>query len=228
MPDAPSYDLTAAETFQVNDLVRLWADIRRTAPVYWHPYAGTGFWVVSRYRDVVSVYKDSEHFTSERGSVLDVLLSGGDSAGGRMLAVTDGPRHRAIRKVMTRFFTPGQLAFIIPSVRERTRRVVAAALDRESVDFSTEVADRLPIEAICDLMAVPESDRPHLLACNKAALSADDEDATALDAVSARGEILYYLGDLVARRRREPGDDIVSALTTARSTARRSTTTTSR
>ncbi len=215
MNGAPDYDLTAPETFRAHSLPAMWSQVRQVAPVFWHPYKDTGFWVVSRYDDVVAVYRDSTNFTSERGSVLDVLLSGGDSAGGRMLAVTDGARHRAIRKVMTRFFTPAQLSLIAPSIRDRTRRVVAEALARETVDFSTDVADRLPIEAICDLMAIPEADRPHLLACNKAALSSDERDATALDAVSARGEILYYLSELVARRRRDRGDDIVSALTTA-------------
>jgi cytochrome P450 len=212
---AADYDLTVPETFQVNSLPEMWSQLRQAAPVYWHPYRDTGFWVVSHYHDVVAVYRDSTNFTSERGSVLEVLLSGVDPAGGRMLAVTDGPRHRAIRKVMTRFFTPNQLSFIAGSIRARVDRVVADAVARETVDFSTDVADRLPLEAICDLMAVPESDRPHLLACNKAALSSDEQGATALDAVSARAEIVFYLRELVARRRSDPGDDIVSALTTA-------------
>ncbi len=216
MNGVADYDLTAPRTFQVNSLPAMWSRIRRECPVAWHPHEDTGFWSVSRYDDVVTVYRDTENFTSERGSVLDVLLAGVDPAGGRMLAVTDGAQHRAIRKVMTRFFTPAQLARIAGRILERTRGVVADAVARDTVDFSTDVADRLPIEAICDLMAIPEADRPHLLACNKAALSSDEPDATALDAVSARGEILYYLADLITRRRDDPGDDIVSALTTAR------------
>lgn len=210
------YDLTAPETFQLNDMHGLWSSVRSTSPVYWHPYKDSGFWVVSRYDDVVAVYRDNEHFTSERGSVLDVLLAGRDPAGGRMLAVTDGPRHRAIRKVMTRFFTPRALAAVAPSIRERTRRIVASAVERQTVDFATEVADRLPIEAICDLMAIPDADRPHLLAWNKAALSSDDPDTTALDAHAARAEILFYFNELIAERRERPGDDIVSALAAVR------------
>lgn len=215
MPGPPDYDLTAPETFQDNDLHALWSHVRHTAPVYWHPYEDTGFWVVSTYEDITAVYRDSEHFTSERGTVLDVLLAGGDPAGGRMMAVTDGARHRAVRKVMSRFFTPARLARIAGSIRERVDAVVAEAVERGNVDFSTDVADRLPIEAICDLMAVPRGDRPHLLACNKAALSSDERGAGELDAVSARAEILLYLGELIEDRRREPGEDIVSALTTA-------------
>lgn len=209
------YDLTASETFQVDDLPALWSRLREAAPVSWHPHGETGFWVVTRYRDVLAVYRDAEHFTSEGGTVLETLLAGGDPAGGHMLAVTDGARHRAVRKVMTRFFTPRQLTSLVAAVRDRTGRTVAGAMARETIDFATDVADRLPIEAICDLMAIDEADRPHLLACNKAALSADEEDATALDAVAARGEILLYLDELIARRRADPGDDIVSALTTA-------------
>ncbi|MGC4892239.1 cytochrome P450 [Micromonospora sp. DT31] len=212
MQHITEYDLTAPETFQLNDIHQLWRRVRRDAPVYWHPYKDTGFWVLSRYEDVVRVYKDNQHFTSERGSVLDVLLAGGDPAGGRMLAVTDGRRHRAIRKVMSRFFTPRALSAVADSIRERTRQIVAEAAARNTVDFATEVADRLPIEAICDLMAIPERDRPHLLRWNKAALSSDDPDTTALDAHAARAEILFYFTELIADRRATPGDDVVSAL----------------
>jgi len=117
--------------------------------------------------------------------------------------------------VMTRFFTARELEAVAASIHRRTAGVVEAALTRGDVDFSAEVAERLPIEAICDLMGVPDTDRPHLLAHTKSALSADDRDADPADALVARSEILYYLSDLIAERRRRPGTDIVSALTTA-------------
>lgn len=215
MTRALDYDLTDPETFQVDSLPTLWSRVRNDGAVYWHPYEDTGFWAVTSFDDVNAVYRDRDHFTSEHGSILDTLLTGGDPAGGRMLAVTDGARHRAIRKVMSRFFTPRQIAAVEDSIRDRTVRVVGEAVDRELVDFSTDVADRLPIEAICDLMAIPAADRPHLLACNKAALSSDEQDASELDALTARSELLYYLAELVAARREDPGDDVVSALTTA-------------
>ena len=102
-------DLTDPTTFIRNDPYPFWAEVRDRAPVFWHEGVGdrSGFWVVSRYADVVTAYADAARLSSARGTVLDVLLRGGDSAGGRMLAVTDRPRHRSLRNLMLRAFAAG-------------------------------------------------------------------------------------------------------------------------
>ncbi|UPK75799.1 cytochrome P450 [Nocardioidaceae bacterium SCSIO 66511] len=212
------FDLTDPQTFRAGEhghLVELWELMRTRGRVFWQPYEDTGFWSVISYADICTIYRDRENFTSERGTILDTLLAGGDPAGGRMLAVTDGARHRALRKAMSRFFTPRHLESVEQSIARRTARVVDEAVEQGAVDFATDVCERLPIEAICDLMEVPEADRPQLLTYTKAALSSDAEDSSELDAISARSELLLYLSDLVAMRRSDPGDDIVSVLTSA-------------
>ncbi|CAM5510328.1 hypothetical protein SFUMM280S_09919 [Streptomyces fumanus] len=95
-------DLADPRTFIDTDLPALWRTLRAEAPVHWNPPAEDrpGFWAVTRYEDVLAVYKDNRRFTSEQGNVLSTLLQGGDSAAGKMLAVTDGPRHRETRKLM--------------------------------------------------------------------------------------------------------------------------------
>lgn len=90
---ALSLDLTDAETFVDHDPHAYFREVRRGRPVYWHEAPGprSGFWVVAGYEDVVAAYSDADALRSARGTVLDVLLAGDDSAGGKMLAVTDGP-----------------------------------------------------------------------------------------------------------------------------------------
>lgn len=218
---ATDLDLTEPSTFHRPDLAERWRRLRTERPVFWHPvrdtgFGDTGFWAVTRYTDVVDLYRAGDAVTSERGNVLDTLLSGGDSASGKMLAVTDGERHRTIRKKLVRSFTPRALAELTERIRTRTVAVVDDALTAagdDTVDVATEVADRLPIEAICDLMDVPAADRPQLLSWNKSALSADDADTEAFESLIARQEILFYFGELCEQRRREPGLDVVSALT---------------
>ncbi|SDS88250.1 cytochrome P450 [Microlunatus soli] len=221
------FDLTEPRTFHRRDLSEHWRRQRAERPVFWHPARGTGsqagkgafcdtgFWVVTRYDDVVDLYRAGDAVTSENGNVLDTLLSGGDSASRKMLAVTDGARHRTIRKKLVRSFTPRALAELTERIRNRTVAVVDEALtaaDGDSIDVATRIADRLPIEAICDLMDVPAADRPQLLSWNKAALSADEADTEAFESLIARQEILYYFAELCERRRRSPGLDVVSAL----------------
>jgi cytochrome P450 len=209
-----SVDLADPQTFLHRDLHELWAYLRTQFPVYWNPPSGSapGFWAVMRYNDVVDVYKDSVRFTSTRGNVLSTLLQGHDSASGKMLAVTDGPRHRAIRNLMLKSFSPKALAPVMDKVRARTARLVAAAIERGEVDFATDIADQIPINTIGDLMNLPEYDRPQLVKWNTMSLARDGAGGEELDEIMARNEILMYFSDLADQRRREPGDDVVSAL----------------
>ncbi|MFJ2743745.1 cytochrome P450 [Streptomyces sp. NPDC087440] len=215
-PTVRSLDLTDPATFVDHDLHAFWREVRAQSPVHWHePTAHhPGFWVVSTYHDVQSLYRAPE-LGSTRGNVLDVVLRGDDSAGGSMLAVTDGPRHRALRNLMFRAFTPRVLGSVVQQVQDRTDELVRAATGCDEVDFATEVADRIPMNTICDLLSVPRADRAALLDWNKQALSSHDAHGTALDALSARNEILLYFMELADHRRRHPGDDVISMLATA-------------
>src|SRR4051794_36424564 len=82
------------------DLTDVWGHLRDEYPLWWNASPSSqagGFWVVSRYADVVAVYRDPDRFTSVRGNLLTSLERGGDPAGGRMIVVSDGPRHAEVR-----------------------------------------------------------------------------------------------------------------------------------
>src|SRR5256885_13073887 len=131
-------DLVDPTTFVEHDPHEFWRVVRERDPVYWHEPCG--FWVVSRYRDVVSCYGDIAALSSSRGTVLDVLLSGDDSAGGKMLAVSDRPWHRELRNVMWRAFSPRVLDEVSGKVHRRANRPVRELTERDSFDFATEFA----------------------------------------------------------------------------------------
>ncbi|MFE1981454.1 cytochrome P450 [Streptomyces mirabilis] len=215
---ALSLDLTDAETFVDHDPHAYFREVRRGRPVYWHEAPGprSGFWVVAGYEDVVAAYSDADALRSARGTVLDVLLAGDDSAGGKMLAVTDGPRHRAMRSVMWRSFTSRALEAVARQVRSRAQRLVREVTGAGAFDFAAEVAEHIPMNTICDLLAVPEVDRGRLLGWNKKTLSAEAAGADPLDALQARNEIVLYFMDLARERRADPGDDVVSVLACAK------------
>ncbi|RNL73108.1 cytochrome P450 [Streptomyces sp. I6] len=208
-------DLTDGGTFVRHDAHEFWRDVRRSRPVYWHD-GDPGFWVVARHADVLSCYADVRSLSSARGTVLDVLLSGGDSAGGKMLAVTDRPRHRELRNLMLRAFSPRVLGAVEHRLRERALRLIGNVTRQGAFDFAAEVAEHIPMNTICDLLSIPEADREKLLRWNKSALSSDDAEADPLDALEARNEIVGYFMDLARHRREDPGDDVVSMIAAAR------------
>lgn len=204
------------------DLHQLWRLIRDELPVYRVPDTAErcGYWVVSRYDHALAIYRDDERFTSERGNVLLTLLAGRDPAAGKMAAVTDGQRHREMRNVLLKSFSPRQLGPVIEAMRARARRLLAQAFARAAegatVDFATDVAEHIPLATICDLLGVPEPDRPWLLRLSKTAFSSDDDAAQGLAGALARHEVLLYFSGLADARRRAPGNDVVSALACAR------------
>ncbi|MFJ8133193.1 cytochrome P450 [Streptomyces hydrogenans] len=214
---ATAFDLTDPAMFVHHDPLAFWAGMREHDPVHWHEGRDgrPGFWVVSRYADVVAAYTDAARLGSARGTVLDVLLQGDDSAGGRMLAVTDRPRHRELRTVMLRAFSPRVLGAVVERVERRAAELVRDVTGAGAFDFATEVAEHIPMGTICDLLSIPAADRPDLLRWNKNALSSEEAEADPYAALEARNEILLYFMDLVERRRAEPGDDVVSMIAAA-------------
>lgn len=213
--DLDGLDLADPKLHAEADLTDVWRHLREHEPVRWNPASGSapGFWVVTRHADVTAVYRDSALFTSQGGNVLETLLSGGDSAAGRMLAITDGPRHADLRKVLMRAFSPRALAPIVESVRRTVDRLLRAALERGSCDFATDVAAGIPLGAICDLLGVPDRDRDYVLSLTSSALGSEHADASAADTWIAKNEILLYFADLARERRGTGHSDVISLLT---------------
>jgi len=213
-PALDTVDLGDPNTFADHDLDEFWRTLRDTAPVHWNPPADgrRGFWVLSRYDDIMATYRDNVNFTSERGNVLVTLLGGGDAGAGRMLAVTDGHRHHELRKILQRVLSPRVLDEVARTVRVNTRQLVREAVESGGCDFAEQIASRIPMATISNLLGVPEQDRDFLLAQTKTALSTDDEDIDEVASEMARNEILMYFMDLVEERRESPGDDVISML----------------
>ncbi|MGA6155631.1 cytochrome P450 [Stenotrophomonas sp. NPDC087984] len=208
-------NLVDTGTYLEHDMDAYWRRLRADHPLYWHPPAdGTpGFWVVSRYADVMALYRDNQRLTSEQGNVLVTLLAGGDSAAGQMLAVTDGRRHKDLRNVMLKAFSPRALSKVAELVRVNARRMIADAVRRGEGDFAAEVASVIPLTTVGGLLGVPVKDHAYLLGLTKSSLSSDEADQAPEEAFLARNEILLYFSDLVAERRADPQDDVISTLT---------------
>lgn len=212
-----SVDLTSPAVHAEYDLSAVWRHLRCEHPLYWHPPMGgnPGFWVLTRHADVMNVFRDGQRFTSTSGNVLETLLAGGDSATGRMLAVTDGPRHLAVRRIITGALTPEVLDAMAERIEAHIRVLVQQALERDDRDFGRDVAAALPLATICDMLAVPDGDRPFIHRLGSSSVSSHQAEHTTTDAWTAKNELLAYFLELAEDRRLAPGQDLVSLLANA-------------
>lgn len=201
------------------ELSEVWRRLRAERPYYWHPPREDrpGFWAFTRYADAMAVYRDKAHFTTEGGNALATLLTGGDSASGSMLAVTDGDKHTQLRNVLNAAFSPRRLASIRTAIRRTIDELIGAALDKGECDFVHDVSANIPLGAICGLMDVPDADRRYLLSLTSHAWSSDYADAPPQESWQAKSEILLYFAELAdTRRGATDSDDVVSLLANCR------------
>ncbi|MFJ2816069.1 cytochrome P450 [Streptomyces sp. NPDC087294] len=206
-------DLADPSLYRSGDPEILWARLRARSPVYRNKRPDQEpFWAVLAHREALEVLRRPDIFVSGRGMRLDDSPAATDAAAQRMLIVTDPPRHARLRHVMNAAFTPRTVARLHHTIRATATEVIDEALERGDCDF-VDVAARLPVAVICDLLGVPPADRPFMLDRTMTAFGhAGPGSADRAAAARAHTDILLYYAELADRRRREPAEDIVTAL----------------
>lgn len=177
------------------------------------------FYVLSRHADVVAAAVDTETFSSGQGLTVayDDLERIG-LADNPPLVMTDPPVHTAFRRLVARGFTPRQVREIEPAVRAFVVERVERLRRNGGGDIVGELFKPLPSMVVAHYLGVPEEDRGRFdewSGAIVAANAAEGADGAVSGAASATAELLAYFGDLVERRRRDPGDDTVSHLVAA-------------
>jgi cholest-4-en-3-one 26-monooxygenase len=196
--------------------------LRRSAPVWWNPqppgvggFDDDGFWVVSKHGDVRDVSRRSDVFSSARRGAIPRLEDGISpeefQATLSVLISKDAPEHTVLRGLVSRLFTPRAIDGLRPIMEERAERIVRAALEGGQGEFVREVASELPMQAIADLIGVPEEDRVKLFEWSNQMTGYDDADIEVDSRVGA-AQILGYAYQLADQRRQCPSDDILSRL----------------
>lgn len=215
--DVDSLDLADPMLHANYNLADVWRHLRDEKPVHWNACADgpvPGFWVITRYADVVAAYRNVRGFSSQQGNLLTSLLQGGDTASGQMLPVTDGRRHSAIRSLLAPSLGPRTLDRLGTTVAATTHDLLTAAISRGEFDFARDVAAHIPLMTICDLIGVPDSDRAFIKQQAAMALGSDEPEQSMMESWLARNEILLYFRELSRTRRAAPQDDLISVLAT--------------
>ncbi|MGH2599443.1 MAG: cytochrome P450 [Dehalococcoidia bacterium] len=216
-------DLINPETYRdgpPHDIFRL---LRREAPVYWHEGRGfPGFWIITKYEDVIRISRDPQTFISGKGVGMNTDPERADDniTAGRMMLVTDPPRHVRLRRLVNKGFTPRQIAALEPHVREIVTGIIDEASPLGECDFVEDISAKLPLAIICEMMGVPKENWRQIFDWSNRSIGADDPeyqtDPTAQETGRrAQMETFAYFYRLVQERRKEKRDDLVSILSDA-------------
>ncbi|VBA59014.1 cytochrome P450 [Mycobacterium attenuatum] len=227
-----SIDFTDLDNFANGFPHDLFAVHRREAPVYWHQPTdntpdGEGFWSVATYPETLAVLKDPVTYSSvtggERpfgGTLLQDL-----AIAGQVLNMMDDPRHAQIRRLVSSGLTPRMIRHVEDDLRARARRLLDAVRPGEPVDFLVEIAAELPMQMICILLGVPESERHWLFEAiepqfdfggsRKASLSPLSPVLVSEEAAQAGSRMYAYGQQLIASKRADPTDDMLSVVANA-------------
>ncbi|MEC3916423.1 cytochrome P450 [Nocardia sp. CDC160] len=221
----PGFDFTDPELWATRSPVEEFTLLRKTAPVWWNaqtpeqaaPFGDNGYWVVSRHEDIREISRQPDLFSSNRNGAIIRMPS--DTTPEQLelnlasLVNMDPPKHTRTRRIVSKGFTPRAVEGLRAALTERAERIVHEAKQTGGGDFVQQVACELPLQAIAELLGVPQEDRHRLFDWSNQMLSYDDPEYG--DPLVASAEILGYAWNMAEQRRACPADDIVSRLVTA-------------
>ena len=159
-------DFTDLDNFAEGFPHALFALHREQAPVYWHAPTentpdGEGFWSVATHAETLAVLRDPDTYSSVTGGERPfggTLLQDLPIAG-QLLNMMDDPRHAAVRRLVSSGLTPRMIRRVEDDLRERARRLLDDVEPGTPLDFLVDVAAEVPMQMICILLGVPESER---------------------------------------------------------------------
>lgn len=195
---------------------------RREAPVFWHEPTehtpdGEGFWSVATHAEVLEVLRDPLTYSSETGGDRPyggTLLQDLPTAG-VVLNMMDDPRHARIRRLVSSGLTPRMIRRVEDELRRRSGVLLDSVAHGAELDFVVDVAAELPMQMICLLLGVPESERHWLWEAVEPGFDYKGrrevfESAPDIDAARAR---MHAFGtELIAHKRANPADDMLSVV----------------
>ncbi|MED5810813.1 cytochrome P450 [Mycolicibacterium sp. 050232] len=218
-------DFTDLDNFASGFPHELFTAHRRQAPVYWHAPTehtpdGEGFWSVATHAETLAVLRDAETYSSVTGGTRPFggTLLQDLSIAGQVLNMMDDPRHSEIRRLVSSGLTPRMIRRVEDDLRARSRRLLDDVVAGEPLDFLVDVAAELPMQMICILLGVPESERHWLFQAIEPQFDFGGSRTATMAQLSAEeaGSRMYTYGqELIAAKRVDPTDDMLSVVANA-------------
>jgi cytochrome P450 len=146
------------------------AALRASGPVVRSRFPIVGaVWITTTYEAAAQVLKDSKTFTlrKEGGTPVGLRwwMPGSVTALTSNMLTQDEPDHTRLRSVVDEAFRRRAVLGIEPNIRAIAERLAGELFAQgEPADVVARYARLLPLSVICELLGLPESDRPQFIA----------------------------------------------------------------
>lgn len=188
-----------------------YARLRAEAPLYHNPELD--FYALSRHADVTNAFRNATQLSNANGVSLDPAAWGPDAHRTMSFLAMDDPRHMRMRRLVFKGFTPKRVADMEERIHELALEYLVPALERGEFDWIEEVAGKLPMDVISEMMGVPAADRAEIRRMADMVMHREDGVTDVPDsAIEASLNLVVYYANMVAERRENPTDDLTSAL----------------
>ncbi len=189
--------------------------LREQAPVYRDP---RGHWLISRHRDVVSVFRD-RRFGHGTHLLQQNTFRRPVAGRSRPFIMLDPPEHTRLRSLVNKAFTPRMIDGLEPRIAQIVSGLLDRALDRGDVDLMDAFAYSVPVMVISELLGVPREDMDAVKELSHVVARGVDPDFNHTpeemrQRAAAFAQFDDYFRELLAQRRRDPRDDLLSGLAT--------------
>jgi cytochrome P450 len=177
---------------------------------------GPGYWAVTRYDDVWAASRNPHVFISGRGVNIGDIPQEMNEFIGSMIAMDD-PRHFRLRSIVAKGFTPKQITQVEGYVRTKATAIIDRLIEQfpdGECDFVEQIAAPLPLQIICEMMGIPQSDEAQIFQWTNVILGVGDPEYVGSfeQLMGVLMQMFMYAQQLGEDRRANPGDDIASVL----------------
>ena len=222
----PGSDLTNPDYGGPEVPLAEFAYLRQNAPMFWNPqtqaessFDDGGFWLATRHEDVRAISSAREGWSAEENTAI-VMFDGSLTVEERnlqrnFLLNMDDPHHTDIRGIVSRgCFTPRGVAKIESMLEDMAVRIVTEAKAKGEGDFVLDVASELPLQAIAELVGIPQEDRHKIFQWSNEMMAYADPEYD-VDPAQSAAELMVYAMAMGEDRKACPMDDIATKLVAA-------------
>ncbi len=227
---SPPVDLTKSKNFTSGQPFGAFKAMREAAPIAWHSMSGSaGFWALTSYDLVRQTNLDTKTYSSQMGGILAAYMDEArrhpqlHRAALDTMICLDAPHHMQLRREHMAYFTPGY----VKRLRVKVEAYVATLMDDlaeagPTCDLVSTVSEKLPLFTLCEILGIPQEDRPKIAAWMQMLEMAQytleqqelgDVDPAMIMHFLSEVQALFDYGQTILKDRRDnPREDLLSAI----------------